>query len=415
MHAWPTPALPRAAHDRLGDAPQLSLYDDSTGSVEKTNPGDTAGIYVCGITPYDATHIGHAATNVGFDLAVRAWREAGHGVHYVQNVTDIDDPLFERASQTGEDWSSLAARETQLFREDMAALNVIPPETYVGAVESLPLIVELIEELGRRGATYVVDGDVYFSVDADPHFGAVSGLSRDDMCALFAERGGDPDRPGKRDPLDCLLWQRQHGDDPAWDSPYGAGRPGWHIECAAIALHHLGAGFDLQGGGSDLVFPHHEMCAAEAQVARGGAAFAKAYSHVGMVAYGGHKMSKSRGNLVLVSALRTGGVDPRAIRLALLSHHYREAWEWRWELLDAAEERLRRWESAVNRGGPDAGPVVDAVRAALADDLDAPRALAAVDAWATAPGQPVQGSAELMGATVSASLGIDLRCPQPAA
>ncbi len=407
MRSWAAPAMLSTARDRLGDAPELSLYDEVTGSVEKTNPGATASLYVCGITPYDATHLGHAATYVGFDLAVRAWREAGHEVRYVQNVTDVDDPLLERASQTGEDWADLAARETDRFRADMAALRVTPPEAFPGAVESIPLIVELIEELKTRGATYEVDGDLYFSVGSDPTFGSISRWSRDQMLQVYADRGGDPDRPGKRDPLDCLLWHRFRGHGPAWETSLGTGRPGWHIECAAIALHYLGIGFDVQAGGSDLMFPHHEMCAAEAQVARDGERFARAYAHVGMVGYEGAKMSKSRGNLVLVSKLRTE-VDAGVIRLALLAQHYRQPWEWRDDLLAAATERLERWRSAVRRGGPDAHPVADAVRAALADDLDAPRALTAVDAWARSFDSPVEGAAELLAAVVDASLGLDL-------
>ncbi len=416
MHAWAPPGLPTTARDVLGEAPALALYDARTGSVDNTKPAAQARIYVCGITPYDATHLGHAATYVAFDLAVRAWREAGHGVRYVQNVTDVDDPLLERAARTGEHWAELAARETQLFCDDMAALAVIPPDVYAGAVESIPLVVNLVQDLQAAGAVYEVDGDLYFSVTADPSFGALSGLGSDVMLKLFAERGGDPDRPGKRHPLDCLLWQQQRGDDPAWDTPLGTGRPGWHVECAAIALEHLGAGFDVQGGGSDLVFPHHEMSASEAQVARPGSPFAKAYAHTGMVGYGGHKMSKSRGNLVLVSRLRSDGVDPRVIRLALLAQHYRVDWEWRDELLSVAADRLHRWEQAVRRGGPDARPAANAVRAALADDLDAPRALAAVDTWAQSSTQSstqsshptVDGSADLMAAVIEASLGVRL-------
>ncbi len=408
MHAWAPPALPTSARDVLGEAPALALYDARTGSIEKTNPVDRARIYVCGITPYDATHLGHAATYIAFDLAIRAWLEAGYPVRYVQNVTDVDDPLLERAALTGEHWADLAARETQLFREDMAALSVIPPDVYAGAVESIPLVVDLVQELQARGAVYEVDADLYFSVAADTSFGEVSGLGPDEMLELFAERGGDPDRPGKRSPLDCLLWQQQRGDDPAWETPLGTGRPGWHVECAAIALQHLGAGFDLQAGGSDLAFPHHEMSAAEAQVARPSAPFAKAYAHAGMVGYQGHKMSKSRGNLVLVSRLRADGVDPRVIRLALLSHHYREDWGWRDELLSAASDRLGRWQQAVRRGGPDAREAANAVRSALADDLDAPSALATIDAWAQSTERPVEGSAELVAAVVEASLGVSL-------
>jgi L-cysteine:1D-myo-inositol 2-amino-2-deoxy-alpha-D-glucopyranoside ligase len=408
MHAWPAPELSAGVLDRWGPAPELSLYDARTGAVTATTPGDEARMYVCGITPYDATHMGHAATYVAFDLVVRAWRAAGHRVRYVQNVTDIDDPLLERAAATGDDWAALAERETDLFREDMTALSVIPPDVYAGAVETIGLVVDLIKQLQKQDAVYEVDGDLYYSVTADPAFGAVSGLDRDAMLAAFAERGGDPDRPGKRDPLDCLVWMQQRPGEPGWESDLGTGRPGWHVECAAISLNFLGQTFDLQGGGSDLVFPHHEMSAGEAQVAYPGVPFAKAYAHAGMVGYHGEKMSKSKGNLVLVSRLRDHGEDPRAIRLALLSHHYRSNWEWTDDVLAAGRDRLARWSEAVAWGGPDADAVVTAVRAHLANDLDTPAALAAVDAWAASDEPQVDGSAQLVAAVVQDSLGITL-------
>jgi L-cysteine:1D-myo-inositol 2-amino-2-deoxy-alpha-D-glucopyranoside ligase len=339
-------------------------------------------MYVCGITPYDATHLGHAATYVAFDLVNRAWRDAGHDVHYVQNVTDIDDPLLERAVATGQDWTELARRETALFCEDMTALRVIAPDHYVGAVEAIPGIVELISQLQRKGAAYDVDGDIYFDLRADPRFGGVANLSREQMLAIFGERGGDPHRPGKRDPLDCLLWLQQRPDEPAWETPLGHGRPGWHIECTAIALAHLGMSFDVQGGGSDLAFPHHEMGASEAHVLTGEWPYARAYVHAGMVGLDGEKMSKSRGNLVFVSVLRKDGVDPMAIRLALLAHHYRQDWEWTDADLATATKRLDAWRAAVSAPtAPPAGPVVQRLREELSDDLDAPRALRAVDTW----------------------------------
>jgi L-cysteine:1D-myo-inositol 2-amino-2-deoxy-alpha-D-glucopyranoside ligase len=339
---------------------------------------------VCGITPYDATHLGHAATFVAFDLLNRAWRSAGHDVVYVQNVTDVDDPLFERADKVGVDWRALAARETELLRQDMAALRILPPDHFPGAEESLDLIVGLIQRLQAAGAIYAVDDDLYFSVAADPAFGEESGWTREQMLAVFADRGGDPDRPGKKDPLDCLVWRAERPGEPALDSILGRGRPGWHVECTAMALHLLGEGFDVQGGGTDLVFPHHEMCASEAQVLTG-TAFAQAYVHAGMVAYGGEKMSKSKGNLVFVSHLRNSDVDPMAIRLALLRHHYRSDWEWTDDQLWDAVDTLERWRRslAVGAGAP-AVPVVDAVLAALATDLDAPTAVGLVDAWAGA-------------------------------
>jgi L-cysteine:1D-myo-inositol 2-amino-2-deoxy-alpha-D-glucopyranoside ligase len=340
-------------------------------------------MYVCGITPYDATHLGHAATYLAFDLVNRVWRDAGHEVKYVQNVTDVDDPLLERAFQTGEDWEELAEREVALFREDMTELRVLPPDEFVGAVEAIPLIVDMIEVLRAHGAAYDVDRDVYFPISADARFGQVSGLSREQMLRLFAERGGDPGRPDKKDPLDALLWLAARPGEPVWDSPFGQGRPGWHVECAAISLRHLGMAFDIEGGGSDLAFPHHEMGASHAQVATGEQPHAKAYVHAGMVGLDGEKMSKSRGNLVFVSRLREAGADPMAIRLALLSHHYRMDWEWTAADLDRAADRLAGWRRAVRvPAGPAAAPLLDEVRRQLAGDLNAPAALVAVDRWA---------------------------------
>jgi L-cysteine:1D-myo-inositol 2-amino-2-deoxy-alpha-D-glucopyranoside ligase len=369
-------------------------------------------MYVCGITPYDATHMGHAATYVAFDLVNRIWRDLGHEVHYVQNVTDVDDPLLERAIATGQDWRELARAETALFAEDMAALNVLPPRDYVGAVESIPSVVEWIGRLRAAGAVYDVDGDLYFSAAPESGFGTVARLDAEQMQAIFAERGGDPDRPGKRTPLDCLLWQAERPDEPAWDTPLGHGRPGWHIECTAIALDHLGMGFDVQGGGSDLAFPHHEMCSAQAITATGRAPFARHFVHAGMVGYEGHKMSKSRGNLVFVSKLRASGIEPAVIRLALLAHHYRSDWEWSDTDLHDAAERMGRWRAALGaQGGPDAGAVLDGVRERLADDLDAPGALALVDQWAHAA---VAGdgsdpaSAALVSRLLDTLLGVDL-------
>ncbi|MGH3488576.1 MAG: cysteine--1-D-myo-inosityl 2-amino-2-deoxy-alpha-D-glucopyranoside ligase [Actinopolymorphaceae bacterium] len=384
MKAWAAPEVPR-----LPGAGQIPLLHDHGSGESRVSAsggsGDRARMYVCGITPYDSTHVGHSATYIAFDLLGRAWRDAGLDVTYIQNVTDIDDPLLERADQTGEDWRDLAARQIDLFREDMTALRVVPPAEFVGAVESMSLVTATIERLRDSGAAYDVDGDLYFPVAADPRFGQVSHLPPAEMRTLSAERGGDPDRPGKRDPLDCLLWRHERPGEPAWESGLGRGRPGWHVECAAIALEHLGVGFDVQAGGSDLIFPHHEMCASEAQVLTGSAPFAKAYAYQGMVALDGEKMSKSKGNLVFSSRLRADGVDPMAIRLTVLSHHYRDDWEWTPEGLGAAERRLDRWRSAVNRpSGVDAGKVVDGLRDALAADLDAPAALAVIDAWSDA-------------------------------
>ncbi|WP_067473033.1 cysteine--1-D-myo-inosityl 2-amino-2-deoxy-alpha-D-glucopyranoside ligase [Actinomadura hibisca] len=388
MRSWTAPEVPSLTDAGLPEAAApLALHDTGSGAVRPTlrdaAPGATARMYVCGITPYDATHLGHANTYLAFDLVNRVWRDLGHPVHYVQNATDVDDPLLERAEQTGVDWRELADREIELFREDMAALRVLPPDQYVGAVEAIPLVVEMIEKLRAKDAAYTVDQDVYFPVAADPRFGEVSRLTREQMAPLFAERGGDPDRAGKHDPLDALLWLAKRPGEPAWESPFGEGRPGWHVECAAISVEYLGMAFDVEGGGSDLAFPHHEMGASHAQLATGEHPHARAYVHAGMVGLDGEKMSKSRGNLVFVSKLRKAGVDPMAIRLALLAHHYRADWEWTDAELDGARARLDRWRAAVGAAsGPDAAALAAEVRGHLADDLDAPAALAAVDRWA---------------------------------
>jgi L-cysteine:1D-myo-inositol 2-amino-2-deoxy-alpha-D-glucopyranoside ligase len=410
VHAWSAPDVPTLPGTGLA----LRLHDTATGELRPTAPGPTARMYVCGITPYDATHIGHAATYVAFDLVQRVWLDAGHDVHYVQNVTDVDDPLLERATRDGEDWRELAERETELFREDMTALRVLPPRDYVGAVEAVPQVIEAVEALRERGATYELDGDTYFSVHSDPRFGGVGRLDDETMLALFAERGGDPERPGKKHPLDCLLWQSARPGEPSWEAGPGlpAGRPGWHVECAAIALEHLGPVIDVQGGGSDLVFPHHEMSASESQVLTGQWPFARHYVHAGMVGLDGEKMSKSRGNLVFVSALRQAGRDPMAIRLALLGHHYHGDWAWTEADLVSAEERLARWRDAVSRAaGPPADELLANVRRHLADDLDAPGALRAVDRWAaeaTTRGGSDETAPALVRASVDTLLGVRL-------
>ncbi|MEV4799844.1 cysteine--1-D-myo-inosityl 2-amino-2-deoxy-alpha-D-glucopyranoside ligase [Nonomuraea sp. NPDC049421] len=380
MRSWSAQNVPKLP----GESIPLSLYDTSAKQVRQTDPGPTARMYVCGITPYDATHLGHANTYLAFDLVGRLWRDAGHEVHYTQNATDVDDPLLERAEQTGVAWQELAEREIELFRGDMEALRIMPPREYVGVTEVVGRVAGLITRLAAKGVTYDLDGDVYFSVADAPKFGQVSGYDEQEMLALFAERGGDPDRAGKRHPLDWLMWRAERPGEPAWDTPLGRGRPGWHIECTAIALDNLGAGYDVAGGGSDLIFPHHECGASEGHAATGEWPFAKFYTHAGMVGLDGEKMSKSKGNLVFVSKLRERH-DPMAIRLVLLAHHYRSDWEYTPDRLEAAEARLARWRSAVALpSGPPAGDLLATVRERLADDLDAPGALAAIDAWADA-------------------------------
>jgi len=378
-------------------------------------------MYVCGVTPYDATHLGHAATYVTFDLVVRAMLDVGHEVDYVQNVTDVDDPLLERAARDGRDWRELATSEVDLFREDMTALGVLPPDQFLGVVESMDEIISAVRRLVDGDSAYRVpvpeaEGageDIYLDLARATGFGEVSHWSREQMEAVFPRRGGDPERPGKRDPLDPLLWRAAREGEPSWDDDLlGPGRPGWHIECTAISLAHLGIPFDIKGGGTDLVFPHHEMSAVQATALTGGDVFARHYVHQAMVGYQGEKMSKSKGNLVLVSRLRARGVDPMAIRLLLLAQHYRNEWEFTESLLDEAQARLERWRSAlsVNRGA-DATDTVAAVRAAIADDLDSPAALSAVDAWAEktlAGAEDDQTAPGLLARSVDAILGVRL-------
>ncbi|GAA2048797.1 cysteine--1-D-myo-inosityl 2-amino-2-deoxy-alpha-D-glucopyranoside ligase [Williamsia deligens] len=413
MQSWSHVEVPSVP----GDGPQLRLYDTSDAQIRPVTPGPTATMYVCGITPYDATHLGHAATYLTFDLIQRMWLDAGHDVHYVQNVTDVDDPLFERAARDGIDWRDLGERETTLFRDDMAALRVIPPRNYIGAVESVDEVVEIVGKLVDSGAAYVVDDaehpDIYFRTDATPQFGYESNYDRPTMETFFAERGGDPDRPGKRDPLDALIWRAARDGEPSWDSPHGPGRPGWHIECAAIALNRLGAPLDVQGGGSDLIFPHHEFSAAHAESVTGERRFARHYVHTGMIGLDGEKMSKSLGNLVFVSRLTASGVDPGAIRLAVFAEHYRADRMWDDAVLAAGVDRLTRWREAVARGtGPDPTDVITRVRTHLADDLDTPKALAAIDGWATDVSRGIGSDTDAgarIAVAVDALLGVELR------
>ena len=399
----------------------MVLLDPSSGDLVPAAVGPEATMYVCGITPYDATHLGHAATYISFDVLHRAWLDAGLEVRYASNVTDVDDPLLERAARLGIGWEQLATDQTALFAEDMTALAVIPPHTYLGAVETIPQVAEAVAKLLDMGLAYRLPlehgagggepslGDVYADISADPQFVSVAGLSHAETVALFAERGGDPDRPGKRDPLDPALWRRERRGEPTWaGGVLGSGRPGWHIECTVIAARALGSRFDVQGGGRDLCFPHHEMSTAHARAL--GDFGARLQMHTGMVGYKGEKMSKSVGNLVLVSQLREQGVDPMAIRLAVLAHHYRDDWEWDDDVLAEAQRRLARWRSAVSgNGGPDAADTLATMRAALAHDLDTPRAVRAVDAWAETAltsGGNVIGAPGIIARALDALLGV---------
>lgn len=389
MRSWTSPVVP--VLPATPDATWVGVRAHPAAPEAAGGP-KRASLYVCGITPYDATHLGHAATYLTFDLLVRTWRDQGLTVRYTQNVTDVDDPLLERAAARGLDWRDLAARETDLYRADMEALRVIAPDDYLGAVETIPDVVRTVERLVADGYGYRVgpdaegqgEGDIYADLSKDPRFGTDTGdLDRAANLARFAEMGGDPHRPGKRDALDPLLWRRERPGEPAWDGgDLGRGRPGWHIECATIAAMTIGAPFDVQGGGGDLRFPHHAMSISHLRALSTAQRPVGTNIHAGLVSYQGHKMSKSRGNLVLVSRLRQEGVDPMVIRLVVLAHPYAQDWEFHERELTEAAARLARWRSAVALpAGPDASGLLAEMRTALAAGLDAPRALAAVDAW----------------------------------
>ena len=367
----------------------MRLFCTSRRKVVPFEPGPTVTMYTCGITPYDSAHMGHAAVYVTFDVLQRRLRDIGHRTLCVRNVTDIDDPLFAKARKLGVHYLDLAADELARFDACMAALGLLPSASEPRATGAIPDILGFIGMVLDRGHAYEADGSVYFSVASFPRFGEVSGYDRDQMLALAAERGGKVDDPAKRDPLDFVLWQPSADDEPSWQSLWGPGRPGWHVECSALALRELGTTIDLHGGGDDLVFPHHECERAQSEAATGGP-FVRHWMHVGMVTLGGVKMSKSLGNLVFVSDLLKEW-EPDAVRLAILAHHYRGGFDWGDDLLPAATERLQRWRAA----GPGSA-ALDDVRRALDDDLDTPAALAAIDR-STASGSGAFQAAALLG------------------
>lgn len=411
MKAWSNLYLPPLdARFPLAD---LSLHDTATGSVKPLTRKSIYRIYVCGITPYDATHLGHANTYLAFDLVNRYLRAMGAQVNFVENITDIDDPLLERAARDGIGWESLAHSQIELFKSDMVALHVIPPAHYIGAVEAIPQVLDAIKALKDKGVVYNVEQDLYFQVRSDTAFGRRSNLSESQMLEIFAQRGGDPLKPGKKDPLDALLWLAQRPNEPGWNSDFGMGRPGWHIECCAIALKYLDiaeddvTSIDIQGGGSDLIFPHHEMSAAQSKMING-REFATHYVHAGMIGLDGEKMSKSKGNLVLVSNLLKEGRDAMAIRLALLSHHYRSDHMWTNSDLVEAEELLNNMRIALSR--MEVAPTdstINEIISALANDLDTPEAISALRKWlaATNSGQ-VGGNAGELSRAIDTLLGI---------
>jgi L-cysteine:1D-myo-inositol 2-amino-2-deoxy-alpha-D-glucopyranoside ligase len=376
----------------------MKLYDTAKQEIVEFVPNPTVLMYTCGITPYDATHLGHAFTFISYDVLQRRLIDMGHQVKCVRNVTDVDDPLFAKARELGVHYLDLAAGEEARFESDMTALNALPVHSTPRASSAIPDIRGFIGMVIDRGFAYESGGSVYFDVEKFPHFGSVSHYSRETMIALARERGGNVDDPHKRNPLDFVLWHPSASDEPSWDTMWGAGRPGWHIECSALALRELGTTIDLHGGGSDLIFPHHECERAQSEAATG-QPFVKHWMHVAMVSMDGHKMSKSRGNLVFVDKLRTQH-DPMAIRLGLIEHHYRTEWEWDDGLMARNEARLLKWKSVAQVGSSqgDIGLLAD-VRSALDNDLDTPTAVALIDA-AASKGVAVGDSAQLLGVVI---------------
>ena len=413
MKSWSSVAVP--ALKRSIKFPQLSLTNSKSLTKELVGKKDTYRMYVCGITPYDATHLGHAATYLTFDLINRYLRATGSQVLYVQNITDIDDPLLERATRDNLNWEDLALSQIDLFRGDMVDLRVIPPAHYIGAVEAIDLVSEAVSALQAKGTIYSIDQDLFFKNYSSPDFGSLSHLDKESMKEIFSQRGGNPTLVGKIDPLDCLVWMAKRENEPGWPSIHGVGRPGWHIECTAIALKYLEpldsdkTCIDIQGGGSDLIFPHHEMCASQAHVLTG-KDLAATYVHAAMIGLDGEKMSKSKGNLVFVSKLIQAGTDPMVIRFALMSQHYRLDRMWTDELLVQATQRVSQIRKALASGvvAPTES-VIEQIVTALSDDLDTPSALAALDQWASQTlDAGTGGDAQELSTVLDALLGLAL-------
>ena len=396
MNVWPDVYLPPLDLE----LPRLTLHTQD--GMQGIDPSSHFAMYVCGITPYDATHLGHAATYLSFDLINRYKRIEGASVGFVENITDIDEPLLERAQRDSVDWKTLAHDQIELFKSDMTALHIIPPSHFVPATSVMDLIDKAIAQMAKNGFVYKVENDLYFDISS---FIPKLPLPLDEAIEAFAQKGGDPNRPGKRHPLDPVLWWANRDGEPGWESSHGFGRPGWHIECCVIALRYLlGEDYlahpqspysiDLQGGGSDLVFPHHFMSAAQGSALLG-QPFAHHFVHSGMVGLNGEKMSKSKGNLVFVSSLLQSGVDPVAIRYALLKEHYQSDRMWTEAALERALASVEKIRLALSKEEvSDVNPVIASVIESLSKNLDTPSALTLVENWAdqTVLGNVAQGS-----------------------
>ncbi len=379
MNAWPQISITPLKDLNL---PKLKIKDSNKGMVV-VDSNTTFRMYVCGITPYDATHLGHAATYLAFDLVNRYQILSGRDVHFVENITDVDDPLLERAIRDNVDWQDLANQQIELFKSDMSALRVLPPNDFIKVTESLPIIENFINKLDKNGYLYSLEGDYYFAVS---EFLTSLPMNIEEAVKIFAERGGDPERIGKKHKLDPLVWSANTGNDPGWNSSYGFGRPGWHIECTAIACEYLDDGISdpiiaMQGGGSDLIFPHHFMSAQIIKAAYG-RNFSDLFVHAAMISLNGEKMSKSKGNLVFVSKLLAQGVDPMVIRWALLKGHYQDDRNWNEELLNQSQVEVNQVRQALAQSEVcEANKLMQEVLVDLSNNLDTPSALDRLIKW----------------------------------
>ena len=407
MNPWPKPHIAPLSGLSF---PNLKLMN-SKKVMTTIEPATPFKIYVCGITPYDATHLGHAATYVAFDLINRYQHLAGNRLDFVENITDIDDPLLVRAKRDSIDWKVLAENQIDLFLTDMTALRVIPPSNLVTVTSSMKIIEDFITLLDQKGFLYQIENDHYFSVE---RFLEDMPLSSDEAIKIFSERGGDPKRAGKRHPLDPVVWMAHQGDDPSWESKFGLGRPGWHVECTAIAVHYLDSAnadpiIQIQGGGSDLIFPHHYM---SEQIVRAayGRGFANNYVHSAMIHLDGEKMSKSKGNLVFVSKLLSQGIDPMVIRWALLSGHYQQDRSWSDELLQKSTSEVSLLRSALAQSEvAEAKELIQSIISDLANNLDTPAALNRLIAWAkSSQSSPKVNESGLVSRGIDSLLGLAL-------
>ena len=407
MNSWPKPFVPSLINH---DFPPLNIKDSSAGLIQFEKSEDFR-MYVCGITPYDATHLGHAATYLAFDLIYRYQFLSGKNIKFVENITDIDDPLLERANRDKVDWSALADSQINLFKSDMSALRVIPPEHFIKVTESLTIIEEFIKRLAKNGYLYEIENDYYFAVE---QFLADLPIPVDEAVKVFSERGGDPHRVGKKHPLDPLVWSAHVGNEPGWESSFGLGRPGWHVECTAIACHYLDENennpiVSLQGGGSDLIFPHHFMSAQIIQAAYG-REFSESFVHAAMISLDGEKMSKSKGNLVFVSKLLESGIDPMILRWALLRGHYQQDRAWSNELLEISTKEVELVRSALAQSEvADTKNVINSLIQDISNNLDTPSALDRLTKWANlSQSNPIVNQSGLMARAVDSLLGLAL-------